>query len=159
MRVGRADTGAAVGRTADDDWATAETAGHVADAGSVADELVKGYRMEGPEHQFHYGTDAEHGGTDTHANESSLGDGCIDHALVAPLFPKAFGDFVGTIVLSDLLAHQDDIWIAGEFLIKAFTEGFTIGENTGHGMQNGDCGWRNEWSMTASVVEEMVANF
>jgi hypothetical protein len=30
--------------------------------------------------------------------------------------------------LGDLLAHDDDVGIAGEFLIEAFAEGFTVGE-------------------------------
>jgi hypothetical protein len=33
--------------------------------------------------------------------------------------------------LGDFFAHQDDVRVAGEFFIKAFTEGFTVGENDG----------------------------
>jgi hypothetical protein len=58
--------------------------------------------------------------------------------------------------LGDLFAHQDDIRIAGELLVEAFAEGFTVGDDAGHDVRKrvkmkGDDG--------GSVVEEMAADF
>ena len=95
-------------------------------------ELVLGRRCDAHLH-------AEHRGTDPHADESRFRDRGVYDAFVAPLFPEAFGDFVGAVVLRDLFAHEDDVRVSSEFFIKAFAEGFTVGENAGHGkLRNGD---------------------
>ena len=130
--MGSADTGAAVGGSTDDDGAIDFTTGHVADHGGVVDDLIPGDGVEAPEHELHDGANAEHGGTDSHADETGLTDGGIDDAVITPFVPKAFGDFVGTIVLGDFLTHQDDHGIAGEFLIEGFAEGVAVGEAAGH---------------------------
>ena len=131
--MGGSHAGAAIRRAADDDRAIAKATGHVADAGGVADKLVKSHGMKRPEHQFHDWAHPEHGSTYAHADKTGFGNGSIDDALVAPFFPKTFGDFVSTVVLGDFFAHQDDLGIAGEFFVEAFTKGFTVGENAGHG--------------------------
>src|SRR5690606_2841957 len=65
-----ANIGATIGRTANDNGAVDETAGHVTDVGGVVQNLVEGDGVERPEHEFHHGTDAEHRGTDTHPDET-----------------------------------------------------------------------------------------
>ena len=153
VRVGGTHAGAAIRGATDDDGTIAQAARHVTDTGGVADQLVEGYGMERPKHQFHHRTYAKHRCAYTHANKASLGNRRIDHPFVTPLFPKSFGYFVSAVVLGYFLAHQDDVWIAGEFLIEAFTEGFTVGKNARHGENfevnaGGEC----------SVVEKMAAD-
>lgn len=124
--MGSADTGAAVCGSADDDGAIDFATGHVADHGGVVDDLVPGDGVETPEHEFHDGANAEHGGADSHSDETGFTDGGIDDTIVAPFVPKAFGDFVGTVVLGNFFTHQDDHGVAGEFLIESFTKGVAV---------------------------------
>jgi hypothetical protein len=93
--------------------------------------------VERPEHQLHHRADAQHGGADPHADEPGFGNRGVDHALVAPLFPQAFGHLVGTVVLGDFLAHDDDVPVAGQFFIEAFSKGLTVGECAGHVLVKG----------------------
>ena len=70
--MSRSHVGATVGRAAHDDGDVDESTRHVAAAGGVVDELVKGDAVEGPEHQLHDGANAEHGGSDAHADEAGF---------------------------------------------------------------------------------------
>ena len=49
-------------------------------------------------------------------------------AVGAELREEAFGDFVGTVELRDLLAHDDDHLVAGEFFGEGVADGFAVGE-------------------------------
>ena len=89
--------------------------------------------MERPEHQLHHRANAQHRGADSHADETCFRNRGVNDAFVAPFIPKSFGHLIGTVVLSNFFAHQDDIGITSEFLIETFTKGFTVGENTRHG--------------------------
>ena len=139
MAVGGPDVVAAVGGAAHDDGDVDQAAGHVADTGGVVDELIEGDGMERPEHQLHDRADAEHGGTDAHADESSLGNRRVHDTLVTPFRPEAFGHFVGAVVLGHFLAHEDDVFVAGKFFVEAFTERFAVGQDAGH-LRDGDGG-------------------
>ena len=132
MAVRGTHTGAAIGRTADDDGTMNFSTGHVAHHGGVVDDLVPGDGVKAPEHELHHGAYTEHGGTHTHADKTGFTDRSIDDALVPPFFPKAFGHFVGTIVLGDFLTQQDHHRVAGEFLVEGFAEGVAEGEAAGH---------------------------
>ena len=130
VRVGSADVGAAVGRTADDDGAVDEATGHVADVAGVVHDLVKRDVREGPEHQLHYWADAEHRGTDAEADEARFGDRGIDDALRAELFEEAFGYLIGTVELGDFFAHDDDLVVALEFFAHRGAERFAVGNDS-----------------------------
>ncbi len=157
--MGCADAGAAVGGSTDDDGAIDFATGHVADHGGVVDDLIPGDGVEAPEHEFHDGANAEHGGADSHADETGLADGGIDDTVITPFVPKAFGDFVGTVVLGDFLTHQDDHGIAGEFLIEGFAEGVAVGEAAGHIRRGKESGKRGLGAVRLgqSIVEEVAS--
>ena len=106
----------------------AKPARHVAYTRRVVDELIEGHRMEGPEHQFHDRTHAEHGSADTHADETCFRNRSVNDAFVAPFVPQAFRDLVGTVVLGDFLAHDDDVRVALEFFIESFPDGVAVKE-------------------------------
>ena len=126
VRMSRADIGAAVGGSSHHDGAVDQAARHVAHAGRVVDQLVKGNGVKGPKHEFHHGADPQHGSTDAHADEAGLGDWGVDDAFVAPLVPEPLGDLVGAVVLSDFLAHEDDVFVASELFVKGFAEGVAV---------------------------------
>ncbi len=50
------------------------------------------------------------------AGAAALGEGDVHHARPAEILEQALGDLVGAVELGDLLAHDDDVGIAGEFL-------------------------------------------
>jgi len=54
-------------------------------------------------HELANGLEAGHGGTDGHTRKAHLGNGRVDHALVAVLFPQALADLVRSVVLCDFL--------------------------------------------------------
>ena len=129
--VGGADVGAAVGGAADHDGAVDQAAGHVTDVGRVVEDLVEGDGVEGPEHELHHGTDAEHRSAHAHADEAGFGDGRVDDAVGAEFFEEAFGDLVGSMELGDFLTHEDDVFVAGEFFGKGGADGFAVSKD-GH---------------------------
>ena len=131
VAVGGSDVGASVGRTADDDGTVDPAAAHVADAGGVIDDLVPGDVGKAPEHEFHDRTHAEHAGSDAHTDEAGLGDGGIDDPFVAPLFPETIGDFISPVILGNFFAHEDDIFITGQFLVEGLADGFAVSDQ-GH---------------------------
>ena len=94
----------------------------------VVDDLVPGDIGEAPEHELHHGTNAEHRGSNAHADEARFADRRIDDAFVAEALPEAFGDFVGSVVAGDFLAHDDDIFIAEDFLGEGVVQGFAVGD-------------------------------
>ena len=130
--MGGADIGAAVGRSTDDQRAVDQSAGHVADATGVVDDLVVGHVGETPEHKFHHRTQAHHGGPHPEPDEASFADRSINNTLVAETLPEALGDFVSAVVFGDFLAHDDDVFIALEFLGEGIVEGLAVSDD-GHG--------------------------
>ena len=130
--MGGSDIGAPVGGAPDDDGAIDETTRHVANLPSVVDDLIPSHGGETPEHQFHHGANSQHAGADAHANESGLGDGGVDDALIAILFPESAGYFISAVVLGDFLAHEHDIGVALDFFGEGLVESVTV-VNQWHG--------------------------
>ena len=128
VRVCRADVGAAIGRTTDDDGHIHQTAGHVAAEGGVVKELVDCNVAERHKHHLNDWADAEHGCANREARERSLGDRGVDHALVAVFSPEAFGDFVGTVVFGDFFAHDADVFVALELLVECLLNSFAVSD-------------------------------
>ena len=126
--MGGADIGSAVCGAANHDWAVDETSTHVADLTRIVDDLIPCHIGEAPEHEFHHGADAQHGGADTHADEAGFANWSINHALVAEALPEAFGDFVGAVVLSHFFSDDDDIFVTDDFLGEGVIEGFAVGD-------------------------------
>ena len=127
VRVSRPHVGPAIGRTPHHDGHIDEPTRHVADTGGVIDQLIKCHRVEGPEHELHDRPHAQHGGSDAHADEAGLRNRGVHDALVAPLVPEALGDLVGPVVLGHLLTHDDDVVIAGQFLVEPLAQGLPVG--------------------------------
>ncbi len=53
---------------------------------------------------------------------------------------KAFGDFIGTVVLGDFLSDEEDIGISFDLLVHGLVEGLPVGEfdfggTHGHGFE------------------------
>ncbi len=128
VRVGGADVGSSVSGAADDDGAVDEAAAHVTDEAGIVNNLIPCDGGEAPEHEFHDGAEAEHGGTDAHADEGGLADGRVADALISEAFPEAFGDFVGAVVFGDFFAEEDDIGIALDFFGECVAESFAVGD-------------------------------
>jgi len=126
--VGRADIRAAVGRAADNHRDIDESARHVADAAGIVDDLIKADIGEAPEHELDHRPQTHHGRTDAEAQEGRLADRGVDDPLGAEALPEPLGDFVGAVVLGDLLTHQKDVLVAGEFLGKSVVESLAVGD-------------------------------
>ena len=68
--------------------------------------------------------------------KAGFADRGIDDALVAEPLPQAFGHFVGAVVFGDFLAHDDDVFVALDFLGEGVAEGFAVGDQR-HGVGSG----------------------
>ena len=66
---------------------------------------------------------------DADAGKALLGDGRVDHALVAELLEQALADLVGALVLRHLLAHQEHVLVAAHLL------GHGIAQRLAHGLR------------------------
>lgn len=54
-------------------------------------------------------------------------DGGIDDSLVSVLLVEALGHLVGALVLSHLLAQEEDLLVAGHLLVHSHVDGLTDG--------------------------------
>ncbi|OPZ70925.1 MAG: hypothetical protein BWY82_01899 [Verrucomicrobia bacterium ADurb.Bin474] len=104
MRVCGTDGGATVGRATDHDRAVDLAARHVANVGGIVDDLVERHVGEAPEHQFHNRPYSQHGGSDSHSDETGFTDGRVHHTLRAPFLEEPFSYFVGSIKLADFFS-------------------------------------------------------
>ena len=59
-------------------------------------------------HEFNDRSKAPEGRTDAKPGKSVFGDRCVNHAIGTEFLQKSFRDLVGTLILRDLLAHQED---------------------------------------------------
>ena len=72
------------------------------------------------------GAHAEHRRPDADADEAGLADRRVDDALRPELLEEALGDLVGAVELADLLAHDDDVRVAGQLLGQGLADGFAV---------------------------------
>jgi hypothetical protein len=109
------DIRSAVGWTANHNGYPNKPTRHVADTPGVVDNLVVCDISKTPEHQFDNGTKTEHRGADCHADKASFADGCIDNAPIAEFLPKAFGHFVGAVVLGNFFPKDQHVIVPRNF--------------------------------------------
>ena len=136
MRVGCTDVGPSVCWTTNDHRHIDQSARHVAYAAGVVDNLIEANVGKAPKHELDHGSESHHGGSHPETEESSLADRGVDHALRAKALPEPLGDFVGTVILSHLFAHEKNILVAGEFLCKGGVERLAVSDD-GHGWKKG----------------------
>lgn len=85
--------------------------------------MVDGLHGEVPGHELDDGLEAVHGGPNGDSRETRLSDGGIDDAVPAVLLEEPFGDFVGALVLANLLAEQENLGIMGKFFVEGQIDG------------------------------------
>ena len=124
--MGGSDVRAPVGGSANDDRTIDETAAHVADLTGVIDDLVVGDGRKTPEHELNDRPQAKHGSAHTHADEGCFADRGVHDPLVAKSLPETACHFVGPVVLGDLLADEDYVRIAFDFLGKRLVKCFAV---------------------------------
>lgn len=71
--------------------------------------------------------EATEGSTNGQTSETALGDGSVNDTLLTEAVEKTFGNLVGTIVLGDLLAEDEDLVVGLELLSKSLVEGISDG--------------------------------
>lgn len=73
------------------------------------------------------GVEATESSTNGQTSETALGDGSVNDTLLTEAVEKTLGNLVGTIVLSDLLAKDEDLVVGLELLGKGLVEGISDG--------------------------------
>src|SRR3546814_3943624 len=90
-----------------DDRAAHLAAGHVEGLGGGVDELVHRLHGEIEGHELDDRPQTAEGGTDAKPGEAVLGNRGVDHAPLAEFVEQTLADLVRTLILRDLLAHQE----------------------------------------------------
>src|SRR5436189_5776045 len=89
MLPGRAH--ARANHRADDQRATCLATKHIAQLGSLVENLIHADAEEIDKHQFRYGTQAGGSRADRCANEACLGNGSVEYALASELLNQPLG--------------------------------------------------------------------
>ena len=103
-------------------------AGEVVHLGRVLDDLVGCLEGEVPGHHLDDRAHAGHGHADRRAGEAALGNRRVDHALRSEAVDQAVRDEVGATVNADVLAHDDDTFIALHLVRHRGAERLSIGD-------------------------------
>ena len=82
-------------------------------------------------HELNDRPEADHRRTNPHASEAFFRDRRVDHALGTKAVEHPLGDLVGSVVLGNLLTHDEDAVIALHLLAHRLVQSFAIGKN-GH---------------------------
>jgi len=72
-------------------------------------------------------TIGRHGRTDPNAGKAMLGNRRVDHASRSEFIEETLADFIGTLIFSDLLAHEEDAIISAHFLGHGIAKRFAHG--------------------------------
>ena len=92
------------------------------------DDLVEREQAEVDRHHLDDRAHAAERRADAGADERELGERCIADTLGSELVEKAFRHRVGSAVLADILAHQEDARIVRERVVKRLACRFAVGD-------------------------------
>jgi len=98
----------ATDRNADRQWNRKRTAGAGAHARGMTADLVIGRSKKSIELNLWNWAQSAHRQADRGADDSTLCERCIHHALLAEALLQAFGDAEDSAVRADILAKQED---------------------------------------------------
>ena len=84
--------------------------------------MIDGLHGEVPRHEFNNGSKAEETGADTNTGEASLSDRSVPDSSFTELVEHTLGDLVGTLVLADLLTHEENIVVTTHLIRHGDTE-------------------------------------
>src|SRR5215813_8456165 len=102
-------------RAAEGDRYVELTATHRQHIGRVVHHLVEGDEREAKSHELNDRAQSDHGGPNPESGKSIFGNGRVDNSFWPETFEQTLRDFVGTLVLRHLLAHEENIRIAFQF--------------------------------------------
>ena len=111
-------------------------AGHGEHVRGVVDHLIECHERKTEGHEFDDRPKSDHGGAHPQASKTVLTNRGIDDSLRAEALEQTLGNFVSAVVFRDLLAHEEHIGIALEFLGQRFVQRLAIGyfaHFAGHG--------------------------
>ena len=78
--------------------------------------MVNGLHGEVPSHEFDDWAETEQASANANTCETGLSDGGVDNAIWAELVKHTLADLVRALVLTDLLAHEEHIWVTSHFV-------------------------------------------
>ena len=89
--------------------------------------MVDRLHGEVPGHELDDRLEAGKGRADADSGKGIFGDGRVDHARRSELIEQALGDFIGALILADLLAHDEHRRIAAHLF------GHGVAQRLAHG--------------------------
>jgi len=122
----QADAGAA-GST-DDHGHAHGTAEHITDFGSVVDDLVHSDQDEVDRHDLHDRAQTAHRRANAGADETLFRNRGGAHAPGSEFLEQPLRDAVGSLEDADLLTHDQDFLIAGQFLVQSLLQCLAISD-------------------------------
>src|SRR5690606_27844824 len=88
-------------------------------------DLVDAHQREVERHELDDRTQAIHGGANTDTGETKLRDGRVNNAVRAEFVEHTLAHFVSAVVLSNFLAHKEDLFVSAHFFNQCFTKGLS----------------------------------
>ncbi len=131
LRVLRADPRRRAVGAAEHDRAAHLAARHVQCLGRGVDDLVHRLHGEIEGHELDDRPQPVQRRAHRHAGEAVLGDRRVDHALGTELVQQALADFVGALILRDLLADQEHIGVAAHLQRHGVAQRLAHGDRLG----------------------------
>ena len=104
---------------------------HIADVRRGVHHLVHRDHDEVDGHHLGDRPQPRHGGANGGADDDLLGDGRVEHALLAELLHQPAGHFEGSVVEADVLAQQEHRLVALHLLAERLVERVAHGKD-GH---------------------------
>lgn len=111
---------------------------HVVEFCSTVYDVVNSLQREVHCHELNHWFQTHGRSSDPDASEPSLGDRSINDSLCPVLVDKSLGYFVSSVVLTNFLAHEENILIGRHLLIKCLVQSLSVcqfGETSGTSFQ------------------------
>lgn len=119
------DTGGSTVGTAEGNVTDLGTTGHVVGLSTRVDNLVDRLHGKVHGHELTDGLEASEGSTNTETSETHLGNGGINDSALAKAIEETTRNLVGTVVLANLLTHEENVIIFVHLLGDSGVEGIS----------------------------------
>merc|ERR1719180_159802 len=119
--LGSNTLGTAVGST-EHNWDVHFSSGHIECLRSRVDHLINSLHGEVEGHELKDRSQVVEGSSNSKPREAHLSDWGVNDPFVSPFLPEPPGHLVGSVVLGNLLSHDEHLVIPGKLLIQGHVQ-------------------------------------
>jgi len=110
------DRGANTVDSAENNGAGEVTSGHVVGLGTGVDNMVNSLEGKVPGHEFNHRAEASKTSTNSNSSETSFSNRSVNDTFVTISVPHTLRDLVGSVVLSNLFADEENFLVTLDFV-------------------------------------------